>query len=189
MDVGFAIWSLYDLITEPSWANFGWFALDVASIIIPFATGGSTAVKWIVKGGNGADNLLDLSSVPKRIIKNADDIVVIGQNMERVNDAVLKLGGGIIYGGLDDFAELALKHGDEFAQSIGYADNMAWIVKQAWAGKTFLNIGYDAQRLLKPSLYKNSFRVCKGEILYYYTVMLCKVGMFWSHRIIRFFME
>ena len=56
IDIRFAFWSLIDLIRNPSWENAGWFALDLACLIIPYATGGSTAVKGIVKGVNGADN-------------------------------------------------------------------------------------------------------------------------------------
>ncbi len=93
VDIGFAISSLIELIRNPSWENAGWFALDLACFIIPYATGGSTAVKGIVRGVNGADNLLDASKIPGYIMKNADDIVILGQNMDRVYDAYRKIGG------------------------------------------------------------------------------------------------
>ena len=131
IDIGFAFWSFIDLIRNPSRENAVWFVLDLACLIIPYATGGSTAVKGIVKGVNGADNLLDASKVPGYIMRNADDVVLLGQNMDRVYDASRKIGGGIIYGGLDDFASIKLKYGDEIAEALGYADNMKWIRKQA----------------------------------------------------------
>ncbi len=166
-------------------ANFGWFALDVACMIIPYATGGSTAIKGITKGVNGMDNMLDVSKVPRKIIGKADDVVVIGQNMNRVKDAVAKIGGGIIYNGLDDFVEIATKYGDDVAEKIGYKDNMKWIVKQVWQGKQFLNIGYDVTRLANPAFYKNSFKVCKGEIFWVRVSIMGKFIAFWSHRIFR----
>ncbi len=185
IDVGFAFWSLIDLIRNPSWENAGWFALDLVCLIIPYATGGSTAVKGIVKGINGADNLLDASKVPGYIMRNADDVVLLGQNMDRVYDASRKIGGGIIYGGLDDFSEIVLKYGEDVANSMGYADNMKWIAKQAWSGKTVLNIGFDLSRLDDPIRYANSFKVCRGELFWYRAVMLGKFAAFWSHRIYR----
>ena len=185
IDIGFAFWSLIDLIRNPSWENAGWFALDLACLIIPYATGGSTAVKGIVKGVNGADNLLDASKVPGYIMRNADDVVLLGQNMDRVYDASRKIGGGIIYGGLDDFASIKLKYGDKIADALGYADNMKWIRKQAWSGKTVLNIGVDLSRLDDPIKYANSFKVCKGELFWYRAVTLGKFAAFWSHRIYR----
>ncbi len=96
-----------------------------------------------------------------------------------------KLGGGIIYGGLDDFAEISLKYGSDVANTLGYADNMKWIRKQAWSGKTVLNIGWDWTRLADPIKYANSIKVCKGELFWYRTVMLGKFIAFWSHRIYR----
>ena len=185
LDVAFALWSLYDLIKDPSWKNAGWFALDLACLIIPYATGGSTAIKGIVKGVNGADNLLDAGKVPRYIMRNADDVVILGQNMDRVYDASRKIGGGIIYGGLDDFGEIVLKYGDDVANSMGYIDNMKWVAKQAWSGKTVLNIGLDISRLDDPIKYANSFKVCKGELFWYRTIMLGKFSAFWSHRIYR----
>ena len=185
IDIGFAFWSFIDLLRNPSWENAGWFALDLACLIIPYATGGSTAVKGIVKGVNGADNLLDASKVPGYIMRNADDVVLLGQNMDRVYDASRKIGGGIIYGGLDDFASIKLKYGDEIAEALGYADNMKWIRKQAWSGKTVLNIGLEWRRLDDPIRYANSFKVCRGELFWYRAVMLGKFAAFWSHRIYR----
>ena len=185
IDIGFAFWSFIDLLRNPSWENAGWFALDLACLIIPYATGGSTAVKGIVKVVNCADNLLDASKVPGYIMRNADDVLLLGQNIDRIYDASRKIGGGIIYGGLDDFASIKLKYGDEIAEALGYADNMKWIRKQAWSGKTVLNIGVDLSRLDDPIKYANSFKVCKGELFWYRAVMLGKFVAFWSHRIYR----
>ena len=185
LDVAFTAWSLGEFINSPSWENFGWLALDLACLVIPYATGGSTLVKGIAKGINGADNLLDASKVPGYILRNADNVVVLGQNMDRVNDAARKLGGAITYGGLDDFDEILLKHGKTAAESLGYIDNMKWVAKQAWAGKTFINIGWDITRFADPIKYANSFKVCRGEIFWYNMVMGGKLAAFWSHRIYR----
>lgn len=118
-------------------------------------------------------------------MRNADDVLLLGQNMDRVYDASRKIGGGIIYGGLDDFGEIVLKYGDDVANSIGYVDNMKRVAKQDWAGKTVLNIGYDVTRLANPIKYANSFKVCRGELFWYRMVMLGKFVGFWSHRIYR----
>jgi RHS repeat-associated protein len=66
-DVGGIIWSLYDFIIKPSWANFGSLAWDVGAAFIPFVPGSYTAkgvkltaklvgsfndvTRWTVKGG------------------------------------------------------------------------------------------------------------------------------------------
>ncbi len=88
IDIVFACLSLKELIDNPSWENAGWFALDLACFIIPYATGGSTAVKGVLKGVNGADNLLDATKVPKHIMKNADNVVILGQNVMLLKKSV-----------------------------------------------------------------------------------------------------
>ena len=186
IDIGFALWSLIDLIRNPSWENAGWFALDLACFIIPYATGGSTAVKVIVKGVNGADNLLDASKVPGYIMRNADDVVILGQNMDRVYDASRKIGGGILYS-MDNYNDIVRTLGADAANQLAYADNMKWVAKQAWAGKTVLNVGWDVNRLANPSLHVQSFKVCRGELFFYRLAMFGKFMAFWTHRIYRLF--
>ncbi len=163
-----------------------WLILDIACLVIPLATGGSTIVKGIVKGANGVDNLLDVSKVPGHILRNADDVVILGQNMKRVRDAAQKIKGGILYG-MDNYDDIVRLFGSVAADQLAYVDNMTWIAKQAWAGKTVLNIGWDVSRLANPSLYVQSFKVCRGELMYYRLVMLGKFMAFWSHRIYRLF--
>lgn len=80
---------------------------------------------------------------------------------------------------------LALKYGDDVANNLAYIDNMKWVAKQAWAGKTFINIGPDIGRLANPSKYKNAFKVCRGELIWYNAVMGGKIAAFWSHRLYR----
>lgn len=45
LDVGFVLYDVYSLITEPSWTNAAALGLDVVGAVVPFATGLGTAYK------------------------------------------------------------------------------------------------------------------------------------------------
>ena len=185
LDIFFLVWSAIDFVLNPSWENAGWLALDLVSLVVPVLTGGSKVVKGIVKGVNGADNLLDATKVSSNILKKADNVVVIGQNMERVKDAAKKIGGGITYKGLNNYEDLVKLLGEDAAFALGYIDNMEWIAKEAWKGRTFLDIGVEWSRLADVTKYANSFKTIKGEKFWYNMVMAGKATVFWGYRLIR----
>lgn len=85
--------------------------------------------------------------------------------------------------------ELVSNYGEKLAKKMQYIDNMKWVAKQAWAGKTVINIGVDLQRMANPKRYLDSFKTCRGELFWYRMVMVGKTVAFWSHRIYRLIKE
>ena len=137
-DIGFAIWSLIDFIKDPTWANAGWLALDVAALVVPFLPAGS---KVITK----ADDLLDVVG----FVNKYDEVIVLGQSMTtRVSPYADEIGAAV-YGGLTSFKDLEKAYGTVLTTFIGYSDNMALIIKESLKGAKFIDIGFDATRTIK----------------------------------------
>ena len=138
LDVAFALWSLYDLIKDPSWENAGWLALDVVALVVPFLPAGS---KVITK----ADDLLDVVG----FVNKYDEVIVLGQSMTtRVSPYADEIGAAV-YGGLTNFKDLEKAYGTVLTTFIGYSDNMALIIKESLKGARFIDIGFDATRTIK----------------------------------------
>lgn len=74
-DVGSLAWSTWDLITNPSWENAGWFALDLLGLAIPFipSPGALKVVKWLNRGENLVDGLRTTKTVT-RVANWAGDV-------------------------------------------------------------------------------------------------------------------
>ncbi len=120
VDVGFALWSLYDFIKKPSLENAGWLALDVVALVVPFLPAGS---KVITK----ADDLLDVVG----FVNKYDEVIVLGQSMTtRVSPYADEIGAAV-YGGLTNFEGLEKAYGTVLTTFIGYFDNMALIIKES----------------------------------------------------------
>ncbi len=137
-DVGFAIWSLVDFIREPTWANAGWLALDLISLVVPFLPAGSKAI-------TRADDIVDAVG----FVNKYDEVIVLGQSMNtRVSPYADEIGAAV-YGGLTNFIDLKKAHGTVLATAIGYTDNMAFIIKESLMGAKFIDYGFDATRTLK----------------------------------------
>lgn len=66
-DIGSLAWSTWDLITNPSWENAGWFTLDLIGLAIPFipSPGALKAVKWLNRGENLVDGLRTTKTVTR----------------------------------------------------------------------------------------------------------------------------
>jgi len=56
-DIASTLWSAYDLVTDPSWANAGWLALDIGGLIIPFVPSTGQIAKAGVKVAGKADGI------------------------------------------------------------------------------------------------------------------------------------
>ncbi|WP_139488293.1 RHS repeat-associated core domain-containing protein [Brevibacillus dissolubilis] len=53
-DIGFVAYDTYQLVSNPSWENAGYLALDVAATIVPFATGAGAAARGATAATKGA---------------------------------------------------------------------------------------------------------------------------------------
>ncbi|MBR2339565.1 MAG: RHS repeat-associated core domain-containing protein, partial [Clostridia bacterium] len=146
LDVFSIGWSLYDFIKNPSWKNFGWLVLDVAFAVVPFLTGGS-----LIKGALKLDNV---AYVGKGINKfdNVYDMVVLGNNMERVTNVALDI-GATFYGGYGPLNTLSvLGKMDEATSIMKYAaklDNTRFIIDKFNDGYKFIHIGSDGRGFFK----------------------------------------
>lgn len=56
LDIGFAIWSVADFVQNPTWANFGWAALDVTAAALPIAPSSG----YFRRGAQATDTAMDM---------------------------------------------------------------------------------------------------------------------------------
>ena len=94
-DIGSLAWSTWDLITNPSWENAGWFTLDVLGLAIPFipSPGALKAVKWLNRGENLVDGLRTTKTVTRAANWAGDAAVIvceeIGSNVLSSVDSIM----------------------------------------------------------------------------------------------------
>ncbi len=72
VDIAGACWSIYDLFTNPSWANAGFLAWDIAAIVIPFVPGSyvGKGVKAVTLVATKADDFVDGAEIVVDTYKN-----------------------------------------------------------------------------------------------------------------------
>ena len=137
-DIGFAIWSLYDFIENPSWANASWFALDLLALAVPFLPAGGKAV-------TKADDIADAI----RFVNKHDEVIVLGQSMEKRIIPYANEIGAMFYEGIANYDDLKKAYGVLATSWLGYFDNMSFIIKHSLSGAKFIDKGFDASRTLK----------------------------------------
>ena len=134
------------MIKNPSWANAGWLALDVAFAIVPFLTGSS-----IIKGASKLDEIAYIGQGINRF-DNVYDAVVLGNNMDRVTSMALDV-GATYYSGYRPLNALnALGRMDEATDAMRYAaklDNARFIVDKFNDGYKFIHVGSDGRGFFK----------------------------------------
>ena len=126
--------------------KFGWLALDIGFVAVPFLTASS-----IIKAASKLD---DVSNVAGYINKfdNVYDTIVIGNDMDRVTSMAFDV-GGLVYTGykpLNTFYNLGKI--DDITDSIRYAaklDNARFIMNSFDAGRNIVNVGSDGRGFFK----------------------------------------
>ena len=71
--------------------------------------------------------------------------IVIGQTMDRVNDAAQKYGAEA-YGGLNGYKAIERTFGGVIAQAIGLVDNAAWLLNKMMLSYRVIDIGLDPKK-------------------------------------------
>ena len=71
LDIAGIVWSAWDLITKPSWANLGYLAWDVGAALVPFAPGSYTA-----KG----------AKLGTKMFSKVDDLSRAGKSFSKIDD-------------------------------------------------------------------------------------------------------
>ncbi len=145
-DIASIVWSLYDFIKNPSWANAGWLALDVVFAVVPFLTCSS-----IMKAASKLDDVSDIGGYINKF-DNVYDSIVIGNDMGRVTNLALDT-GSMIYDGYKPLNALyAMGKADEITDAMRYAakvDNARFIMDKFKAGYKIINAGSDGRGFLK----------------------------------------
>ncbi|MDL2292912.1 hypothetical protein LJC17_04940 [Acholeplasma sp. OttesenSCG-928-E16] len=148
LDIGFFIWGLVDFINNPTWENAAWVALDLAFMIIPFATGGGK----LLKGASRLDDAFDAGKALKNMdrIHDANKVAIIGRKMNRVDDAadLYKAASYSGYGPLRVFN--AAHEGTKAPLKMRMAaklDNFKWLGHKLINGYDIVDIGLGGFRM------------------------------------------
>ena len=85
----------YDLVTEPSWENAGWLALDIGATLLPFLPGSYAAKggKAVVELAAGSSKVSKVTGTVKKAAKAVKEAgKKVGSKNKKLGKAISKLG-------------------------------------------------------------------------------------------------
>jgi RHS repeat-associated protein len=131
-DIGSALYSTYSLIKDPSWANAGWLALDVAAILVPFVPSVSGAARATVKGVKAIDaaqtiNRVDNVAYAAKAASRAENASVAAKATGKVGNTAdtVKAGNTVDTAKTTDKIVYASVAADGTTQYVGITNDVA----------------------------------------------------------------
>ena len=155
-DIGFLIWSVADVVTEPGdWENWVALGFDAVFAVVPFVPAGTGQ---IIKTGNRIDNAADIASSINKIDNLGDlkKVTIVGRNMERVRETAKLVGvADNIYDGAktwQGYSKVA-SYSKRLANGISAAHNVGWLYGNLRRGNQIINIGMSTKFIKRGLFY------------------------------------
>ena len=142
LDVGFVIWSVADVIDDPSdGKNWAALAVDVVFAVAPFVPSGAGQV---IKVGNKVDNSLDVANAINKVdnIQDTAKVTMIGRNMKRVTNTANVMGiANNLYQPWKKYDAVATGVKKIIHNGISMVHNGNWLFGKLRQGYTVIDIG------------------------------------------------
>ena len=155
LDIAGIVWSIGDLIKEPSWANAGFLIWDIGAVLLPIMPG-----SYISKGGK-----LALKGLGK-----VDDVVDAGKNLSKVDDVI---DAGKAASKVDDAVEVTVKLSNKNIQHIkkhtfeGMVEQAKYLTDEQLAAKlsnnTFFNKNWSSDEVIQYVQQGYNYLISQGK--------------------------